>query len=196
MGGDEDVFFYAALPLMSRADMRRAWKERPVSTFFSTGLGIGMIPIAPGTWGSLEGWLIASGAVAFFQGGAAAPGRIRLAPVQDFWLIAGAAVVLGTFGILVSSRTESVAVHDPGPVVIDEVVGQMIACAPLTHWGCPIPLRLWIVAFLLFRLFDVWKPGPIRRLQELPGGLGIMADDVAAGVVAGALTFGIGAVWR
>jgi phosphatidylglycerophosphatase A len=155
-----------------------------------------MIPFAPGTWGSLEGWLLAAGAVTFFQGGAFVPGRIRLAPLQDFSLIAGAAIVLGILGIVVSSRTESLAAHDPGPVVIDEVVGQMIACAPLARWGAPIPIRLWIVAFLLFRLFDVWKPGPIRKIQDLPGGWGIMADDVAAGVVAGALTLGIGMAWR
>ena len=130
------------------------------------------------------------------QGATAVPGRTGLSPLQDFLLISAAAIVLGIVGIVVSSRTETVTAHDPGQVVIDEVVGQMIACAPLTRWGAPIPLRLWIVSFLLFRLLDVWKPGPIRRLQSLPGGWGIMADDVAAGVVAGALTFGIGTAWR
>jgi phosphatidylglycerophosphatase A len=196
MGGDEDALFYAALPLMSRAAMRRAWRERPVSTFLSTGLGIGMIPFAPGTWGSLEGLLLAAGAVALFQGGAVVPGRIRLSPLEGFSLIAGAALAIALFGVVVSNRTEAVTARDPGQVVIDEVVGQMIACAPLARWGTPIPIRLWILAFALFRLFDVWKPGPIRKIQELPGGWGIMADDVAAGVVAGALTFGIGIVWR
>jgi phosphatidylglycerophosphatase A len=195
MGGDEDILFYAALPLMSRADMRRAWKERPISTFVSTGLGIGMLPVAPGTWGSVEGWLIAAGFVSFFQP-AGGPGRFALSPSADGALIVGAAIAIGILGIAVSARTEALAAHDPGPVVIDEVVGQMIACAPLARWGAPIPLRLWIVSFVLFRLFDVWKPGPIRRLQDLPGGWGIMADDVAAGIVAGALTFGIGLLWR
>jgi len=195
MGGDEDILFYAALPLMSRADMRRAWRERPVSTFFSTGLGIGMLPVAPGTWGSIEGGLLAAGGVVAFQS-AGASGRAVLSPLGDFGLILGAAVVLGILGITVSGRTEAVVAHDPGPVVIDEVVGQMIACAPLARWGAPIPVRLWIVSFVLFRLFDVWKPGPIRRLQDLPGGWGIMADDVVAGLVAGALAFGIGILWR
>jgi len=195
MGGDEDVLFYVALPLMSRADMRRAWRERPVSTFFSTGLGIGMLPIAPGTWGSLEGWLVAAGFVSVFQG-VGVSGRAVLSPLGDFGLIFCASAALGILGIAVSTRTEALTAHDPGPVVIDEVVGQMIACAPLARWAAPIPVRLWIVSFVLFRLFDVWKPGPIRRLQELPGGWGIMADDVAAGVVAGALTFGIGLLWR
>jgi phosphatidylglycerophosphatase A len=195
MWGDEDALFYAALPLMSRADMRRAWRERPVSTFVSTGLGIGMMPFAPGTWGSLEGWLIAACLVSFLQYDAVS-GRAALAPLPAFSLILGAAIALGIIGVVVSTRTESVTAHDPGQVVIDEVVGQMIACAPLARWGTPIPIRLWIVAFVLFRFFDVWKPGPIRKIQELPGGWGIMADDVAAGVVAGALTFGIGIVWR
>jgi phosphatidylglycerophosphatase A len=155
-----------------------------------------MIPFAPGTWGSLEGLLIAAGFVSFFQYDAATPGRAGLSPLQDFCLIAGIAVAVCVLGIVVSNRTEAVTAHDPGQVVIDEVVGQLIACAPLTRWGTPIPIPLWIVSFLLFRLFDVWKPGPIRRIQDLPGGWGIMADDVAAGVVAGALTFGLGIVWR
>jgi len=166
-----------------------------MSTFVSTGFGIGMLPVAPGTWGSIEGGLLAAGGVVAFQS-AGASGRAVLSPLGDFGLILGAAVVLGILGITVSGRTEAVVAHDPGPVVIDEVVGQMIACAPLVRWGAPIPVRLWIVSFLLFRLFDVWKPGPIRRLQDLPGGWGIMADDVAAGIVAGALTFGIGLLWR
>jgi phosphatidylglycerophosphatase A len=196
MGGDEDVLFYAAPSLMSRADMRRAWKERPVSTFFSTGLGIGMLPLAPGTWGSLEGGLLAAGCVSLFQRAAVRPGSAGLSPIQDFCLIVGVAIAIFIFGIVVSSRTEAMTAHDPGQVVIDEVVGQMIACAPLARWGAPIPWGLWLVSFLLFRLFDVWKPGPIRRIQDLPGGWGIMADDVAAGIVAGALTFGIGMLWR
>jgi len=68
---------------------------------------------------------------------------------------------------------------DPGSVVIDEVAGMMLAAFALPKdW-------LWLFpAFVLFRLLDIWKPWPIRRLQNLPGGWGIMADDVAAGLLA------------
>ena len=71
---------------------------------------------------------------------------------------------------------------DPSEVVIDEVAGMWIALL-----GAPISGPHLLSAFLLFRLFDIWKPGPSDRLQNLPGGWGIMADDVAAGAVAGLL---------
>jgi phosphatidylglycerophosphatase A len=69
--------------------------------------------------------------------------------------------------------------EDPGFVVIDEVAGQWIALiAVRPDW------RHAVFALLLFRLFDIWKPWPIRKLEALPGGMGIMLDDVAAGVLA------------
>lgn len=164
---------------MPRADMSRAWKERPISTFFATGCGIGMIPFAPGTWGSLEGLAIAAFINARFE-------------KAFLWILAKA---LGVFflGVYWSGRSEpAAAAKDPGPIVIDEVAGQLLASAP-----CALPqfhnaAGLWLASFLLFRLFDIWKPGPIRKLQDLPGGWGIMLDDVAAGFLAGAITYGIG----
>jgi phosphatidylglycerophosphatase A len=165
-----------------------------MSTLFATGLGIGMIPLAPGTWGSVEGWFLAAWFVTVFQYDVIDPSHPRLAPLAAFCAILGIAATVAILGVFVSTRAEEVSVPDPGPVVIDEVVGQLIACAPLARWGCPIRLPLWITSFLLFRLFDVWKPGPIRKLQDLPGGWGIMADDVAAGILAGAITYGIGRV--
>jgi phosphatidylglycerophosphatase A len=67
---------------------------------------------------------------------------------------------------------------DPGHVVVDEVVGQWItlAAAPVLEW------KWCMAAFLLFRVFDIWKPAPVRQLEALPGGVGIMADDVMAGL--------------
>jgi phosphatidylglycerophosphatase A len=86
-------------------------------------------------------------------------------------------------GIWAASRAErAVRKKDPSVVVIDEVAGQMIALLSGPFW-----LHTWwsvISAFLLFRLFDIWKPYPIRRLERLEAGLGIMADDVLAGVYA------------
>jgi phosphatidylglycerophosphatase A len=67
---------------------------------------------------------------------------------------------------------------DPGLVVIDEVVGQWITLAGATSWNW----KSWTLAFALFRILDIWKPFPARRLESLPGGQGIMADDVMAGI--------------
>jgi phosphatidylglycerophosphatase A len=164
--------------------MSRAWKERPVSTFLATGAGIGMIPFAPGTWGSVEGlgitWLLSKP----FQGSRFEVGFIAV-------LVCGLAIaVVGTW---TAGRSEGVsATKDPGSIVIDEVCGQMIASAPATLMRFHSSVWLWLVSFVLFRLFDIWKPGPIRKLQNLPGGWGIMADDVAAGILAGVITYGIG----
>lgn len=170
--------------------MTRAWQERPISTFFATGCGIGMIPFAPGTWGSVEG-------IAVFYGCCFA-----LAPLEElttsYVFVPGLfalAALLTAFGIFVSRRVEDLTNKDPGPVVVDEVVGQFIALAVPTSLRLPSTQPLWIfvlASFLLFRLFDIWKPGPIRKLQDLPGGWGIMLDDVAAGVLAGMITYGIG----
>jgi len=81
--------------------------------------------------------------------------------------------------------------EDPGPVVIDEVVGQWLSAVPallLIQDQTPLNLGLAaIAAFFLFRFFDVAKPWPVSALERLPGGLGIMADDVGAGVLAGAV---------
>jgi phosphatidylglycerophosphatase A len=69
---------------------------------------------------------------------------------------------------------------DPPQVVVDEVVGQWIAVAGATalNW------KSWLAAFILFRVMDIWKPAPVRQLERLPGGYGIVADDVMAGIYA------------
>jgi phosphatidylglycerophosphatase A len=86
-------------------------------------------------------------------------------------------------GIWAASRTEKVLQRkDPSVVVIDEVTGQMIALLSGPFW-----IHTWwsiATAFVLFRVFDIWKPYPIRRLEALESGLGIMADDLVAGVYA------------
>lgn len=80
--------------------------------------------------------------------------------------------------------------NDPSECVIDEVAGQWIACAfvPLTPFSfVPLSLPGFAIAFVLFRVFDIAKPWPISRLEKIPGGLGIMADDLAAGLLAGTI---------
>lgn len=88
-------------------------------------------------------------------------------------------------------------VADPGPVVLDEVAGQWLALALLT---LPQPRGLrphdLAASFLLFRLFDILKPWPIRLLERLPGGWGIVADDLGAGLAAGLVQLLVLALWR
>lgn len=80
--------------------------------------------------------------------------------------------------------------------MIDEIAGQMLAASPVFLIGSSVKPLVWLASFLLFRLFDIWKPGPIRKLQDLPGGWGIVLDDVAAGLLAGAITYGVGRLIR
>ena len=128
---------------------------------------MGFLPLAPGTFGSLVGIGV------FFA--------LRSLVFQ----VVGVVVVTG-LGIWAASRTEQIlGAKDPGKVVVDEVAGQMIALLPLTVFALG---RGWIiVSFILFRLFDIFKPYPARRFEALRAGWGIMADDLVAGVYAGVI---------
>ncbi len=129
--------------------------------------GVGYLPLAPGTFGSLIGvgifWLL-----------------VRANP-----LVIVAAILAVTFaGIWAGSRVEQVSGRkDPGKVVVDEVAGQMIALFPLTLFARWSTVAV-ILSFILFRFFDIVKPYPANRLQDLDGGMGIMFDDLVAGVYA------------
>jgi phosphatidylglycerophosphatase A len=98
------------------------------------------------------------------------------------------ALLVSIVAIPLATRTaRAVGAEDPGCIVIDEVAGQLIASSAVPFFTYPSGAAAawaWIASFLGFRLFDIWKPGPIRRLQHLPGGLGIVIDDVLAGVLA------------
>jgi phosphatidylglycerophosphatase A len=99
--------------------------------------------------------------------------------------MAGLNIVLFVVGVWASSRTCRISgLKDPQKVVIDEVSGQLIALVPVALSPAHVPV---IAAFALFRLFDIFKPYPIRKLESLPGGLGVMADDALAGLYAAAL---------
>lgn len=145
--------------------------------------GVGYLPLIPGTLGSLAGvgiFLL----FAQFVGGSA-----LFALVLVFTL----AVTLS--GIWAATRTEELAGRkDPGKVVVDEVAGQMLALLPLTLLTVSPPARGVIFSFILFRLFDIFKPYPARRLERLKGGYGIMCDDLVAGVYAAVVTAAIVAV--
>ncbi len=164
----------------------RSRRER-IAHAVATVAGLGDRLPAPGT---LAGSLPA--ALAFWLAVAVVPGdRFRNAGLVI--AVALAAVVgLWAAGVEASRR----GAHDPGAVVIDEVAGQWLAL--VVAWlvlrpATPTTLAVLVATgFVVFRLFDVLKPWPIRMLERLPGGLGIVADDLAAGLLAGLLIAGAG----
>ncbi|QQS41618.1 MAG: phosphatidylglycerophosphatase A [Acidobacteriota bacterium] len=149
--------------------------------------GVGYLPLAPGTWGSLVG-------VAIYLGVFVAEIRLGIyllhsgwpGPLIESWLYSvDLVLLLGLFiaGVAASSRASKVfGEKDPSRTVIDEVIGQLVVFLFI-----PLTTTWWLIAlgFIFFRIFDIWKPFPIDKLQELPGGLGVCADDVLAGVYAG-----------
>ena len=143
--------------------------------------GVGYFPIAPGTWGSAVGvgiYLILHWAVAKPSG---MTGHIN-SQILFTALLLIVALVISMAGIWAATQVERLqARKDPGVVVIDEVAGQLI-----TFLFIPVFSQWWLIVtgFFMFRLFDIWKPYPIRRLEALESGLGIMADDVLAGLYA------------
>ena len=150
--------------------------------------GVGYFPIAPGTMGSLVGvglYLALWAAADSVLSSHALAKRLTLmnvwTPQITFMLVV--IFVVTMVGIRAATRVERlVRKKDPGIVVIDEVAGQMIALLSGPLW-----VHTWwsiLTAFLLFRGFDIWKPYPVRRLERLESGLGIMADDVLAGAYA------------
>ena len=138
--------------------------------------GVGYLPVMPGTYGSLVG-------VGIFLG------LTQLARGRELIAVVVVAILVVTFaGIWAGSRTEELSGRkDPGKVVVDEVAGQLISLFPLTlfaHWSTVAV----IISFILFRFFDIVKPYPARRFEALKGGLGIMCDDLVAGVYGAVIT--------
>lgn len=130
----------------------------------STVFGLGRLTAAPGTVGSVAACLVA---LLFPSAG---------------WLALGL-VVLVPLGLWASDRgARALGVSDPGMIVIDEVAGQWVALLGHLSGGA------WVLpGLLLFRLFDILKPWPVNRFEKLPGGLGIMADDLVGGLLANLL---------
>jgi phosphatidylglycerophosphatase A len=129
-----------------------------VATFFGTGF----LPVAPGTWASA---FVAIGV--YFTPLAGAP----------FIVMAGVTAAVFALGVPAASVCEAhFGKKDPRPCVIDEVAGQLVSL-----WFLPRQAGYYMAAFFLFRIFDIVKPFPVRKSESLPGGLGIMTDDVLAG---------------
>lgn len=138
----------------------------------SSGLGLGYLPVAPGTWAS-------AGAAAGYYA------LRRCLPMPDFLLVAEAlfwcTVAIGAFVCPYAIRVYGKA--DPRRFVLDEVAGQWLTCLAFWWRG---PLTNVVAAFVAFRFFDIVKPFPIRRLEKLPGAWGVMLDDLGAALYAAA----------
>ncbi|MBS0266161.1 MAG: phosphatidylglycerophosphatase A [Planctomycetes bacterium] len=145
-----------------------------LALFLATGFGVGLIPFAPGTWGSLLGlplaWLM------------------QQLPTWVQWGTPAFCFLIGAPLCGIGAR--QLGKEDPGAVVLDEIAAFSVVflCVPLTSTSA-------VVGFALFRLFDITKPWPAKRLEHLPGGWGIMADDYAAGAYAGGLLWLIAHWW-
>ncbi len=144
---------------------RTAWAWT-VATFFGAGLG----KPGPGTWGSVAAVLLWCAYVELLH--PSANGLLGA-------LLAGIVVAIGLGVPAATIAARESGRHDPGFVVIDEVAGQWIALL-----GSPFGWKTALLGFALFRLFDITKPFPVRRLERLPDGWGIVFDDVAAGLYA------------
>ena len=143
-----------------------------LATLLSTWFGCGYFPVGPGTAGSFAAVLMAAAAHQYLGSG-----RIT-------FLIA--TLVMIAPAIWSATHTERMLKReDPGIVVIDEVLGVWVTLLGATalNW------KSFTAAFILFRIFDVWKPWPVRRFEELPEGTGIIADDLAAGVYAAIMLY-------
>lgn len=141
---------------------QRVWQKPDY--FIAFGFGLGTLPVAPGTWGTLAGipllYLI----------------------YDSSWLVyLIITAVLFVFGVwLCDIVTKDIGVHDHGGIVWDEIVGFL-----LTMFLCPLSLTTIVLGFLLFRLFDILKPPPIRYVDKVvKGGFGIMVDDILAAIYA------------
>jgi phosphatidylglycerophosphatase A len=197
-------------------------KKPRLALAIATALGVGYIPKAPGTFGSIVGIavailthpvsLIVVIGLLFFHGGLGIDMPVfrgHSAPALLLVPSLAALVIIGLIGVWSSSRAAAyTGAEDPQHVVIDEVSGmQLTLVLAIVPLGLPthllpadeasvfalysaLSLLNWkylLLGFILFRAFDIWKPWPIRRLEKLPGGWGIMADDWMAGVYAAIL---------
>jgi phosphatidylglycerophosphatase A len=152
-----------------------------------TTFGVGYLPLAPGTWGSMVGVLIY---LIFGQLEENAGNRFMQSGWSEAqvtaWVHAFNLIIFLLFcllGIWAASRAVKLFQNkDPQQAVVDEVIGQLIVFLFIpfnVHW------YYVLAGFLLFRLFDIWKPYPIDSLQNLPAGIGVCADDILAGVYGG-----------
>ncbi len=158
------------------------FKAPRMAWWIATGFGSGYLKPAPGTWGSLAGvlaWLL------MMFGMSATHWKGTL------FLLLSAPLALSLLAVWASALVvKETGLKDPSFIVADEWAGMWIALTPLlfTVTLQPQPAMLWaarlVTPFMLFRLFDIWKPGAVNTAQRLPGGWGVVLDDVLAGLLA------------
>jgi phosphatidylglycerophosphatase A len=147
------------------------WLAAPIASC----LGLGYVPLAPGTACSLAA-LAAAVLLVEYRGWTQA----------NIALLAGLALAPGIWAAHTVSAAEGK--KDPGHVVVDEAIGQWVTLAGATAYNW----KSWLAALLLFRFFDIVKPPPVRQAEALPGGLGVVADDVVAGLLGALVLFAAG----
>ena len=153
------------LPKPSIPFQSMRWSDRFI-TFCGVGFGSGLLPKAPGTFGSAFALLFI-------------PIWIWLGFYPSVFVI----ILMSLVGIYICGKTaDLMGVHDDGRIVWDEFSGQSITVLPLIFFNL-MNIQWALISFLLFRLFDVWKPWPIRVIdRRIEGGFGIMLDDIIAGL--------------
>lgn len=151
----------------SRLRMRNPWH------LLATGFGSGLSPFIPGTVGSVA-------AIPFWW-------LMTFLPLQLYSLVVLVGISVGVY--LCHRTARDMGVHDHGSIVWDEFIGMWI-----TLMAIPVLNGWWVLAgFVIFRIFDIWKPWPIRWFDKnVHGGMGIMVDDIIAGVVSAAVLYGAG----
>jgi len=178
---NNQVAEFYSLPKRDDSTSARMKFSDKLTVFVAQGFGIGRIPFAPGTWGTLlgMGWMMAVWHLMTTSGGAlTAYAALTLSIPISTWICARAEQVLNE--------------NDPGSIVLDEIVALPFAfiiyflnfkIAPgVEHFATPVGMIALAVGFTLFRFFDIWKPWPVRQSQSLPGGWGVVMDDVLAAV--------------
>jgi len=153
----------------ANSDGRVPLRSAPLwATLVATFFGAGRLKPGPGTWGSLATvmvWALASS---------------RIPAASRTWATVAAAAAVTLIGIPAATLVaRGSGLKDPQIVVIDEVAGQLV-----TLIAVPLAWKTFLASLILFRVFDIWKPFPIRRLERLPEGTGIVVDDLGAGLYA------------
>ena len=147
--------------------MKSAQKDQVIQVL-ATGFGAGLSPVAPGTMGTLVGLVIC-----LFSYPLAWP--LRLLYV----------VAISAVSVYVAGQAEKLyGKKDDQRIVIDEIAGLQVTMLPVAITGLHL-----LLAFVLFRIFDIWKPFPLNHFQKFPGGWGVVADDLGAGVYGGLVLF-------
>jgi phosphatidylglycerophosphatase A len=155
---------------------------RRLAVVLATGLGVGRLPVAPATWASAATALV----------------LLLVLPRLGLPAFLALTVAVTAIAIPVCGAAEKTLGHDAHPIVLDEVAGMMVTMCGVPAFGPAHPPYAVALAagFALFRVFDIWKPPPVDQAQALPGGAGVVIDDVLAGIYANLVLQLLARVWH